>query len=94
MNVMKQDAMDDKIKERCKTCEKQCMQEDLDRSRSYRVAIEHKLTSMDRTAIEQTESFSMDQESIKKLSRKSLESSLYRDCVNFYQDKKKEGLNR
>ena len=34
MNVMKQDAMDDKIKERCKTCEKQYMQEDLDRSRS------------------------------------------------------------
>ena len=33
MNVMKQDAMDDKIKERCKTCEKQYMQEDLDRSR-------------------------------------------------------------
>ena len=33
INVMKQDAMDDKIKERCKTCEKQCMQEDLDRSR-------------------------------------------------------------
>ena len=32
MNVMKQDAMDDKIKERCKTCEKQCMQEDLNRS--------------------------------------------------------------
>ena len=26
MNVMKQDAMDDKIKERCKTCKKQCMQ--------------------------------------------------------------------
>ena len=26
MNVMKQDAVDDKIKERCKTCEKQCMQ--------------------------------------------------------------------
>ena len=31
MNVMKQDAMDDKIKEICKTCEKQCMQKDLDR---------------------------------------------------------------
>ena len=30
---MKQDAMDDKIKERCKTCEKQCMQEDLNQSR-------------------------------------------------------------
>ena len=41
MNVMKQDAMDDKINEICKTCEKQCMQEDLDRSRSCRVAIEH-----------------------------------------------------
>ena len=33
MNVMEQDAIDDKIKERCKTCEKQCMQEDLDRSK-------------------------------------------------------------
>ena len=33
MNVMKQDAMDDKIKERCKTCEKQCTQEDLEWSR-------------------------------------------------------------
>ena len=33
MNVMKQDAMNDKTKERCKTCEKQCIQEDLDRSR-------------------------------------------------------------
>ena len=32
MNVMKQDAMDDKIKERYKICEKQCMQEDLNRS--------------------------------------------------------------
>ena len=29
MNVMKQDAMDDKIIERCKTCGKQCMQEGL-----------------------------------------------------------------
>ena len=38
MNVMKQDAMDDKIKERCRTCEKQCMQEDLDGSRSYRAS--------------------------------------------------------
>ena len=36
MNVMKQDVMNDKIKGRCKTCEKQCMQEDLDKSRSYR----------------------------------------------------------
>ena len=28
MNVMKQDAMDDKIKERCKTCEKQISQKE------------------------------------------------------------------
>ena len=39
MTVIKQDVMDDKIIERCKTCEKQCMQEGLDRSKSYRVAI-------------------------------------------------------
>ena len=49
---MKQDAMDDKITERCKTCEKQCMQEDLDKSRSCQVVIEQKPTSMDRTTIE------------------------------------------
>ena len=40
MNVMKQDAIDDKIIERWKTCEKQCMQEDLDRSRSCQADIE------------------------------------------------------
>ena len=37
MNVMKQDAMDDKIIERCKTCEKQCMQEDLDGLRDVKM---------------------------------------------------------
>ena len=52
MNVMKQDTMDDKIKERCKICEKQCMQKDLDRSRSCQAAIEQKPTLMDRIAIE------------------------------------------
>ena len=40
MKVIKQDAMDDKIVERCKTCGKQCMQEGLDRLRSCRAAIE------------------------------------------------------
>ena len=49
---MKQDTMEDKRKERCKTCEKQCMQEDLDKLRSYRATIEQKPTSMDRIAIE------------------------------------------
>ena len=52
MNVMKQDSMDDKIKERCKTCEKQCMQEDLGILRSCRAAIKQKPTSMDRESIE------------------------------------------
>ena len=60
MNVMKQDAMDDKIIEICKTCEKQCMQEDLDKLRSCQAAIEQKPTSMDQTTIEWTKSFSMD----------------------------------
>ena len=52
MNVMKEDAMDDKITERCKTCEKQRMQEDLDKSRSCQVVIEQKPSLMDRIAIE------------------------------------------
>ena len=69
MNVMKQDAMDDKITERCKTCEKQCMQEDLDRSRSCRAAIEQKPTSMDRTAIEHLSSRLKVSQWIENLSR-------------------------
>ena len=69
MNVMKQDAMDDKINEICKTCEKQCMQEDLDRSRSCRVAIEQKLTLMDRTAFEHLSSRQKVSRWIKNLSR-------------------------
>ena len=51
MNIMKQDAMDDKIIERCKTYEKKCMQEDLDRLRSCRAAIKQKPTSMDRESV-------------------------------------------
>ena len=69
MNVMKEDAMDDKITERCKTCEKQCMQEDLDRSRSCRAAIEQKPTSMDRTAIDHLSSRQKVSQWIENLSR-------------------------
>ena len=69
MNVVKQDTMDDKRIERSKTCKKPCMQEDLDRSRSCRVAIEQNSTLMDWTAIVQTEGFSIDQEFVEKLSR-------------------------
>ena len=36
-----------------------------------------------RGSIDQTESFLMDRESVEKLSRQSLESSMDRDCVNF-----------
>ena len=52
MNVMKQDAMDDKIIERWKTGKKKCMQEGPDKSRSCQAAIEQKPTSMGRESIE------------------------------------------
>ena len=53
--------MDGKIKERCKTCEKQFMQEGLDRSKSCRDVIKRKPRSLDRSmiyreSIKQTES--------------------------------------
>ena len=51
MNAMKQDAMNNRIKERCKTCEKQCMQEDLDRLRSRRAAIKRKPKNLDGSRI-------------------------------------------
>ena len=94
MNVMKQDAMDDKIIERCKTCKKQCMQEDLDRLRSCQAEANLDGSNSYRASIEQTKSFSMDRESVEKLSRQSPESSLDGDCINCYRDKKKEGLDR
>ena len=59
MNVMNKDAINGKIKEICKACEKQCMQKDLDRSRSYWASIEH------------PESFSMDLEAIENAIKRS-----------------------
>ena len=94
MNVMKQDAMDDKIKERCKTCEKQCMQEDLNRLRSCQAEANLDRSNSYRASIEQIESVSMDWESVEKLSRQSPKSLMDWDCVNFYRDKKKQGLDR
>ena len=69
MNVMNKDAINDKIKERCKTCEKQCMQLDLDRSGSCRAEANLDGLNSYQASIEQTESFSMDRESIEKLLR-------------------------
>ena len=90
MNVMKQDAMDDKIKERCKTCKKQCMQEDLDKSSSYRAK-----ANLERLNSYRANGKFLDgSRTVKKLSRQSPKSSMDQDCVNFYLDKKKEGLNR
>ena len=74
MNVMKQDVTDDKIKERCKTCEKQCMQEDLNRLRSCQAEANLDGLNSYRTSIEQIESVSMDRESVEKLSRQSPKS--------------------
>ena len=68
MNLMKQDAMDDKIKERCKTCEKQCMQEEHGSSNCW-AAIEQKPTLMDWTAIENLLSIQKLPQWIEKLSR-------------------------
>ena len=53
--------MDDKIIERCKTCEKQCMREGFNKSQSYQVVIERKPKNLDglrscREFIRQTES--------------------------------------
>ena len=94
MNVMKQDAMDDKIIERCKTREKKCMQDDLDRSRSYWAEANLDGSRICRGSIGQIESFSMDREFVEKLSRQITESSMDWDCVNFCRDKKKKGLAR
>ena len=88
MNVMKQNVMDNKRKERCKTCEKQCMQKkismDREVSRYYRAKANLDRSTSYRASIEQIESVSMDRKSIEKLSRQSPKSSIDRDCVNFY----------
>ena len=76
MNVMKQDAMDEKIQERCKTCEKQCMQENLDRSKVSRGI---KQTLMNRTAI-------------KKLSRRQELSRSIHLAIKRYQECDKNKL--
>nr|POF02453.1 hypothetical protein CFP56_28062 [Quercus suber] len=54
----------------------------LDGSRSYR------------DSIGQTESFSIDQEAIDKLSRQIPESSMDRKCANFCRERKSNGLDR
>ena len=74
MNVMKQDVTNDKIKEICKTCENQCMQEDLNRSRSCQAEVNLYGLNSYRASIEQIESVSMDREPVEKLSRQSPKS--------------------
>ena len=64
MNVINQDAMDDKIKERCKTCEKQCMQKDLNWSRGVEMLLSQpRWIESCQEAIEGTKSFSIDRPS-------------------------------
>ena len=74
MNVMKQDVTNDKIKEICKTCENQCMQEDLNRSRSCQAEVNLYGSNSYWASIEQIESVSMDREPVEKLSRQSPKS--------------------
>ena len=98
MNVMKQDTMDNKIIEICKTCEKQCIQKGPNRSRSCRAAIEQKPTLMDREFVENLSARQKVsrwiEEAVEHLSRRNPETSMDRDYVNFCLEKKKEGLNR
>ena len=54
----------------------------LDGSRSYR------------ESIEETETFSIDQKAVEKLSRQNPESSMDRDCVNFCRERKLKRLDR
>ena len=65
--------MNEKIIERCKTCEKQCMQEDLQQieklPKSYRAEANLDGLNSYRASIKQTESFSMDQEFVENLLR-------------------------
>ena len=103
---MKQDAMDDKIIERCKTCEKQCMQEGLDRSRSCQVTIERKPRNLDglricRESIRQTESSKIFLDGSRscqgsiEITRIRLDrKDIYRGCVEELLSIKKRGFSR
>ena len=63
-------------------------------SSSYRAEANLHGSNNYQASIEQIESVSMDRESVEKLSRQSPKSLMDWDCVNFYRDKKKEGLDR
>ena len=86
MNVIKQDAMDDKITERCKTCEKQCMQEDLNKSRSCRVEANLDGSNNYWASIEQTKGFSMDWEAIKNAIKRRSKGLIDRPAVERYRE--------
>ena len=86
---MKQDAMNDKIKERCKTCEKQFMQEDLDRLKSCRDVIKRKPRNLDRSRIyresigqtESSENFLDGSRSCRESIKKKPKTSMDRDSI-------------
>ena len=94
MNVMKQDAMDDKIRETCKTCEKQCMQRisiDREVSRSYRAYLDGSRRC--RGSIEQTESFSIDPPGVEVSVETAIRSSL-RSSTDSYVSRGIEKVSR
>jgi len=61
--------MDDKLIEKCKKCEKQCMQKGPDRSRSCRAAIKQKPTLMDRESVKNLSARQKVSQWIEQLSR-------------------------
>ena len=95
MNVLKQDAMDDKIIERCKICENQCMQEGLDRLGSCQAVIERKPRNIDGSRIcresnRQTESSENFLNGLRRLDKKNI----CRRCVEELSSLKKRGFSR
>ena len=63
-------------------------------SRCCRGSVNGKSTSMDRESINQTKSFSMDQEAVEKLSRHTPESSMDQVCDKIYRGKKTKVIDR
>ena len=63
-------------------------------SSCYRVEANLDGSRICRESIDQTESFSMDQESIEKLSRQRPETSINRVCDNLCRERKSKGLDR
>ena len=102
MNVLKQDAMDDKIIERCKICENQCMQEGLDRLEVVELlSRENPEILMDQGSVKNLSSrqwaqkfSSMDRGSVEITRRRLNRKDICRGCDEELSSLKKRGFSR